>query len=125
MDIARLPRPRICYIEIPAADPHASADFYERVFGWNIRHRDTAHPSFDDACGVVSGMWATGREPNRTPGLIVSVWVDDIEATLAAVAAHGGEVVMPVRRDAPDGEWIAHFRDPAGNVIGLYQERRR
>ncbi len=34
--------------------------------------------------------------------------------------AHGGELVQPIGRDAP--EVTARFRDPAGNVIGLYQE---
>jgi len=30
--------------------------------------------------------------------------------------------VQPPQKDSPDGEWIATFRDPAGNLIGLYQE---
>ena len=35
----------------------------------------------------------------------------------------GGEVVQPIGADAP--EVTARFRDPAGNVIGLYQEPGR
>src|ERR1019366_4730672 len=31
--ITRLPRPRLCYLQIPAVDAHQSAAFYERVFG--------------------------------------------------------------------------------------------
>jgi hypothetical protein len=27
---------KICYIEMPATDVARSADFYKRVFGWNI-----------------------------------------------------------------------------------------
>jgi predicted enzyme related to lactoylglutathione lyase len=51
------------------------------------------------------------------------IWVDDIDATLALVAAHGGEIVEPRRHDTPGStSWIATFRDPAGNLIGLYQE---
>ena len=34
--------------------------------------------------------------------------------------ANGGEVVQPIGADAP--EMTARVRDPAGNVIGLYQE---
>jgi predicted enzyme related to lactoylglutathione lyase len=40
-------------------------------------------------------------------------------AAVAAVVAHGGEIVQPIGADAP--EITARFRDPAGNVIGLYQ----
>jgi predicted enzyme related to lactoylglutathione lyase len=46
--------------------------------------------------------------------------VDDVAAAVDTVVAHGGEIVQPVGMDAP--ELTARFRDPGGNVIGLYQE---
>jgi hypothetical protein len=36
------------------------------------------------------------------------------------VIAQGGEIVQPVGLDAP--EITARFRNPSGNVIGLYEE---
>ena len=119
-----LPRPRLCYLEIPAVDVHQSAAFYEKVFGCNIRHRDSARPSFD--LGNVSGAWVTGRPISRDPGLLPYIWVDGIDDVLARAASEGGEVVDPVHHDQPDStSWIATFRDPAGNLIGLYQEAAR
>ncbi len=47
--------------------------------------------------------------------------VADIEATARAVAANGGVVVQAADLAAP--EIVARFRDPGGNLIGLYQER--
>jgi uncharacterized protein len=118
-----LSRPRLCYLEIPALDVHESAAFYEAVFGWNIRHRDTSRPSFDDATGYVSGAWVTGREICREPGLLPYIWVDAIDAILSKVAADGGEVVENAHCDSPGStSLIATFRDPAGNLIGLYEE---
>jgi len=38
-------------------------------------------------------------------------------------AALGGEIVQPVGVDAP--ELTARFRDPGGNIIGLYEEPRK
>ena len=46
--------------------------------------------------------------------------VDIVAATIDAVVAHGGEIVQPIGADAP--EITARFRDPAGSVIGLYQQ---
>lgn len=46
--------------------------------------------------------------------------VDSVAATVDMVAIHGGEIVQPMGVDAP--EITARFRDPAGNVIGLYQQ---
>jgi hypothetical protein len=120
-----LPRPRWCYLEIPAIDVGQSAAFYEKVFGWNIRHRDSDRPSFDDATGNVSGTWVIGRPASRKPGLLPYVWVDGIDATLTQVISLGGEVVEAPHLDSPGGQWIATFRDPAGNMIGLYQEGER
>jgi len=44
-----------------------------------------------------------------------------VAATLDAILANGGEIVQPNGGDAP--EITARFRDPGGNVIGLYQQR--
>jgi uncharacterized protein len=112
---------KICYIEMPAVDIDRSADFYKRVFGWTIRQRGDGHTAFDDGVGQVSGTWVVGRPPAVAPGLLVYVMVDRIETTVEAVVAHGGEIVQPIGADAP--EITARFRDPAGNVLGLYQQR--
>jgi uncharacterized protein len=111
---------KICYIEMPATDIARSADFYKKVFGWNIRQRGNGSTAFDDATGEVSGAWVLRRPPAATPGLLIYVMVDSVAATLASVAAAGGDVVQPIGADAP--EITARFRDPGGNVIGLYQQ---
>jgi predicted enzyme related to lactoylglutathione lyase len=113
---------KICYLELPATDVERSAAFYRTVFGWTTRRRGDGALAFDDAIGEVSGTWVTGRPPAAQPGLLVYVMVDDLEATVAAVSAQGGEIVQPIGVDAP--ELTARFRDPGGNVIGLYQEPR-
>jgi predicted enzyme related to lactoylglutathione lyase len=111
---------KICYVEIPAIDVEASAAFYEAVFGWRLRKRGDGATAFDDTIGEVSGTWVTGRQPASDPGLLLYVMVDDAEATVEAIVAQGGELVQPIGGDAP--EITARFRDPGGNVIGIYQE---
>ncbi len=124
--IALLRRPRFCYIEIPSLDPQHSAAFYENVFGWNIRHRDTPRPSFDDATRNVSGAWVTGRQIAHQPTLFPYIWVDNLDATLSNVTAHGGTIADSPHPDSPGStSKIATFRDPAGNLLGLYQEAPR
>jgi predicted enzyme related to lactoylglutathione lyase len=111
---------KICYIEIPAVDVARSAEFYKQVFGWNIRQRGDGQTAFDDTTGQVSGSWIVGRPPSEAPGLLTYIMVDDAASILEAIAAHGGVVVQPIGVDAP--EITARFRDPGGNVIGIYQE---
>jgi predicted enzyme related to lactoylglutathione lyase len=111
---------KICYIEMPATDIARSAEFYKRVFGWKIRKRGDGHVAFDDATGEVSGTWILGRAPASAPGLLVYVMVDSVAATLDSITANGGEIVQSIGADAP--EITARFRDPGGNVLGLYQQ---
>lgn len=110
---------KICYIEIPAADVAQSSTFYEKVFGWSLRKRGDGAIAFDDGVGQVSGTWVLNRPPMSQVGLMVYVMVDSVEETVKSVIANGGKIVQPIGADAP--EITARFTDPAGNVIGLYQ----
>jgi predicted enzyme related to lactoylglutathione lyase len=92
---------KICYIEIPATDVARSAEFYAKVFGWDVRQRGDGSTAFDDGVGEVSGTWVLDRPPASNPSLIVHIMVDDMAATIEAVLANGGEIVQPVGADAP------------------------
>ena len=112
---------KICYLEIPAEQPERAARFYAAVFGWRMRKRGDGATAFDDAIGEVSGTFVTGRPPSRSVGLLLYVMVADITATIERIVSGGGEIVEPPVPEAP--EVVARFRDPEGNVLGLYQER--
>ena len=97
-----------------------SVGFYEKVFGWKTRRRGDGQTAFDDSVGEVSGTWVNGRPPSAEPGLLLYVMVDSVAETIETIIANGGEIVQPIGVDAP--EITARFRDPGGNIIGLYQE---
>jgi len=111
---------KICYIELPATDIPRSAEFYRSAFGWKIRQRGDDATAFDDTVEGVSGSWVLGRPPAGEPGLLVYIMVADAAAATKAIVAAGGEIVRQVDPDAH--EVFAHFRDPAGNVLGVYQQ---
>jgi predicted enzyme related to lactoylglutathione lyase len=111
---------KICYIEMPATDIARSSEFYKQVFGWNLRKRGDGAIAFDDGVGQVSGTWVLGRPAAERPGLLFYIMVDSVEKSVEAVKAAGGEIVQPIGADAP--EITARFRDPGGNVVGLYQQ---
>jgi uncharacterized protein len=114
---------RLSYIQIPAANVGESASFYAAVFGWVIRGGGDAHLSFTDTTGDMIGAWVTGRTPSREPGVLPYIYVHGVDAALERVTASGGEIVRP---PYPEGDlWVATFRDPAGNVVGIWQQGRR
>ena len=61
-----------------------------------------------------------GRPAAAEPGLLVYIMVASAAAAAEAVVAAGGEIVKPVHPRAR--EVVATFRDPAGNLIGIYQQ---
>jgi uncharacterized protein len=111
---------KICYLEIPATDIARSSDFYQKVFGWNVRRRGDGSLAFDDGVGEVSGTWRVGRPPTTEAGLLFYIMVDDAATTIDVIVANGGTIVQPIGRDAP--EITARFLDPGGNLIGIFQE---
>jgi uncharacterized protein len=111
----------LSYLEIPAVDPERSAAFYERVLGWRIDRNDPPHVKFLDQTGHLLGRWRTGRAISSKPGLLPFIYVDRIDEAVSRVMPNGGEVV---KAPYPEGNLlVAAIRDPAGNMIGLWQEK--
>ena len=110
----------LSYLEIPAADARRSASFYQKVLGWNLTGGDTDRPKFQDQTGHLIGRWVTGRPIPREPGLVPYFYVDHIDEVVKRVQANAGKVIEGPR---PEGILsVASVRDPAGNVIGLWEE---
>ena len=124
MNIAS-PRPKyrtgkICYVAIPAKDVRKSAEFYTRAFGWQTRQRGDGSTAFDDTVGEVSGTWVLGRPAAAEPSLMVYIMAASATKAIDAIRSAGGEIVHQV--DPRAREVVATFRDPAGNLIGIYQQ---
>ena len=108
---------KLSYIQIPAADPVSLGGFYETVLGWHVEGRPE-HISFRDTSGELIGAFTPERSPGE-PGILPYVYVQGVDAAIARIEANGGQVVRP---PYPEGDlWVATFRDPAGNVVGLWQ----
>jgi predicted enzyme related to lactoylglutathione lyase len=113
----------LSYLQIPAIDIRHSAEFYEKVLGWRVEHREGGDIRFSDPSGHLIGRWIPGRKVARSSRLTPYFYVNRIDEAVAAVVAHGGEIVK-----APYTEGnlhIATVRDPAGNFIGLWQDAAR
>jgi predicted enzyme related to lactoylglutathione lyase len=109
----------VSYIGIPAPDPRRSAAFYAAVFGWTV-DVDREEPSFEDGTGHVIGHFMADLPVTSEAGVRPYVFVASVDETLAKAVSQGGDVVTP---PYPEGDLtVATFRDPAGNVIGVWQQ---
>lgn len=110
------------YMKIRSNDPEASAKFYGDVFGWNIRDASAGRASFDDASGYLSGSWEHDLDPSPD-GILPFIYTNDVEAAIDRVRQSGGEVVQEPYDEG--GLRVATFRDPSGNVVGLWNVGRQ
>ncbi|HEY1737023.1 MAG TPA: VOC family protein [Methylovirgula sp.] len=112
--------------ELLAEDWEKEFAFYNATFGWQKAEgaldARTNYQSFSDGHATVGGMF------NKLDDVPTSIWlyyfhVRDIDASVKAVKARGGDVFYgPVALDA--GGRIAHCRDSQGAYFGLLDRRR-
>jgi predicted enzyme related to lactoylglutathione lyase len=108
----------VSYLRIPAEDPRRSAAFYESAFAWSV-NSDREDPSFEDGTGHVIGHFVSDPAVAGESGVRPYVFVERLDETLERIVAQGGEIVT---KPYPEGDlWVATFRDPGGNVIGVWQ----
>jgi predicted enzyme related to lactoylglutathione lyase len=107
---------RISYLELPAKDVAGTRDFYAQVFGWAFT--DYA-PHYAATTNGDTDLGINGStEEHAITLLLPLVEVQDLEAAFARVTASGGEITVPIFA-FPGGRRF-HFRDPAGNVLGVF-----
>jgi predicted enzyme related to lactoylglutathione lyase len=111
----------ISYLHIPSADPNQSARFYERVFGWSIRE-GAEDARFEDGTGHVIGAFVKDRHVVRGAGVLLYVYVDDLDAALRRARDAGAQIVEAVY---PEGNLrVATFCDPLGLEMGVWEQAK-
>ena len=120
---------RVVHFEIPADDPARAQDFYRSVFGWDINSMpdmgyalvtttETDDQGAPTEPGAINGGMLRREHPVTAP--VITIEVDDIDATLNDVEARGGNTVQPKAAVAGMG-FAAYFTDSEGNLMGLWQ----
>jgi len=120
----------IVHFEVIGRDPKKLRSYYGGLFGWEF---DTSAPVAEavsragdygfvnrnttpDGVGIPGGV---GGGPGYDSHAIFYVGVPDVGSALQKAESLGGKRVMgPVKNPGKDLV-VAHFTDPAGNLIGL------
>jgi len=124
---------KVVHFEIPAEDLDRARKFYGAVFGWSLQ--TTPMPGGGEYTSVVTTpvdeQTQIPTEPGAinggmmersatTPAPVITIDVDAIDAALKNVEAEGGTTVQP-RTEIPGMGAFAYFKDPEGNVMGLWE----
>lgn len=120
----------VVHFEVPADDEERARNFYSTVFGWDFQ---VLPPEMEYSLAMTTPMNDKGvpLEPGSINGGIfrrggdlkapvITIDVADIDAALEQIGRLGGATVRG-RMEVPGSGWNAYFRDPEGNVMGLWQ----
>jgi uncharacterized protein len=103
------------WFEVLGADARRTQAFYAELFGWKVGGGGYGLVDTQAGRGIQGGLGAGGDARWAT----VYASVPDVERTLArAEQLGGGRVYGPTAVD--DHTHTGAFRDPAGNVFGIY-----
>jgi uncharacterized protein len=113
-------RRNIVHVEIPAASVEATASFYKDLFGWKIQPvPEMNYTMWEAGNGDEYGGFPLVSADNPAGQVLVYIDSDDIDADLKKVEQLGGKVLSR-KTEIPGTGWFGIFKDPTGNVIGLY-----
>ena len=111
---------KVIHFEIPIDEGDRAVAFYGRAFGWQM-NREGPLDYWTTAGGEGEGIdGALAKRDPQAPGLTFYISVDDIDESLAAIAAAGGRPLTD-RLPIPTVGWTAFFIDSEGNRLGLFQ----
>ncbi|MBV7414696.1 MULTISPECIES: VOC family protein [Aeromonas] len=111
--------------ELYVPDGEAGVRFYTEVLGWQTELMEMEggnYPMLVANGRPVAGVQATRDNPQMAgvpPHWATYIAVDDVDARLAKVTAHGGSVVVPAM-DIPTVGRMALIADPQGAHIWLF-----
>lgn len=111
------------HFAINADDTPRARRFYEAVFGWTFI--PWGPPGFYQTRNAGDGLMGALQDRRdiggqRMPGLEITFGVESIAATIAAIEANGGAVLMPPFTIEGVGDLI-FFKDSEGNIAGAIQ----
>jgi hypothetical protein len=104
---------KIDYVEFPASDLSAVKSFYAAAFGWTFTDYGPTYTAFED-----QGRDGGFNAEDDLPAPLVILYAQDLEAMQAKIEAAGGQIVREILA-FPGGRRF-HFRDPSGNVLGVW-----
>jgi predicted enzyme related to lactoylglutathione lyase len=114
-----------CWLDVVQTDVDATMAFYAELFGWAYEVRTPEGAPQRYAYARVDGLTVGGlggppRSDAERRGWTTYVSVESADATVAAVEAHGGRVLL-APTDIPRAGRPAVCADPAGAVFGIWQ----
>lgn len=114
---------RVVHFEVPCDNPEKTIEFFTKVFGWKFQQFGNeeywlAITGEANTPGI-NGAFMKKRDPAQP--VVNTIYVEDIDDTAKQIENAGGKIVVP-KMPVPNVGWVAYFKDPDGNIHGIWKE---
>ena len=113
---------RPVHFEIPADNPQVIMKFFTEIFGWKFQEFPGADywlaTTGDEKAPGINGAVMKRNHPQQPT--TNSIAVQNMEATFDKISKLGGQMVVP-KTVIPGMGWYGFFKDPDGNIHGLFE----
>lgn len=118
----------VVHFELIGPDPTLLREFYAELFGWDApagapvataisAPTEYSFISPDGSWGAAAG--GIGGGEGFSAHALFYVGVDNVASALEAAQHLGATIVLGPQRNEGGQVTIGHFRDPAGNLVGV------
>jgi predicted enzyme related to lactoylglutathione lyase len=113
----------VVHWELWSKNAEGIADFYGKVFDWNIRHMPEMNYRLVETGGQggINGGIMTPQEGPWPGNMAFYIDVDDLDAYAKKIVAAGGKMLVE-KMDIPNVGQFSLFSDPEGRVLGMWKQ---
>jgi predicted enzyme related to lactoylglutathione lyase len=108
------------WLEFRSANNAKTKEFYGGAFGWKFHDFGDGYMFAMPGGHQAPGAGFRANCPDGTPQTVAYINTEDIDASIEAVKAAGGTIVVEKFAQEQVG-YISFFKDPSGNIVGLHQ----
>ncbi len=113
----------VVHWELMSNDPAKLSVFYEKIFGWSVKHMPEMNYRIVDtggAGGINGGILKPEREGPWPGNMLFYIAVDDLAAYRKKIVAAGGKIHVE-SQEVPGMGTLSLFTDPEGRMMGLWK----
>lgn len=116
----------VVHWELMSKDPAKVSVFYEKLFGWKIKHMPEMNYRIVDTGGeggINGGILKPEREGPWPGNMTLYIAVADLAAYRKKIVAAGGKICVE-EQEVPGMGAFSLFTDPEGRMMGLWQSAK-
>ncbi|MBS4201817.1 hypothetical protein KHA93_19620 [Bacillus sp. FJAT-49732] len=114
---------RVIGFELNSQDPEKAAEFYSKVFGWEVAEPHWDYREVATGSGVKGIDGGIAKGPHDYPfGTRIQIEVESMDESIAKAVENGAMIVRDKMEF--DDFYLAYLVDPTGLGIGLIENKR-